>query len=231
MAIKGSEWVLVALLAGTFVSDPDKVPDRVRAVAKAVDQVNRLTDQAREALDTAVQQVQKDTGQPVERVFAPKEKKSDGLSLVDLAHRLGVKTEGRTADEIADDIARMAVDAASGTKGRAAPPDFAGIALAARSKILYCRRIGAWLMQKAAVRRLLTSFDLVGSLALVVVPLLGKTGPYIAFPGALGLVLAAASLYWNSGDLHTLLVGSSFHAFRRLRRVGRGILGNILQRR
>jgi len=62
-------------------------------------------------------------------------------------------------------------------------------------------------MKKAAARRLLTSFDLVGSLVLMAVPLLGRIGPYIAFPGAIGLILAAASFYFNVGDAYNLLVG------------------------
>jgi hypothetical protein len=69
-------------------------------------------------------------------------------------------------------------------------------------------------MQRAAVRRLLTGFDLVGSAVLIAVPIAGKVSPFIAFPGAIGLILAAASLYWNSGDAYSLFVGvTSFMLF------------------
>jgi len=64
-------------------------------------------------------------------------------------------------------------------------------------------------MQKAAVRRLLSSFDLVGSLVLVVAPLVGHAGASLAFPGLIALLLSAASFYWSRGDFFTFSVGVS----------------------
>ena len=110
MTIEGSEWVLVALLAGSMVSDPKKVKDRARTVAKAVEQFNRLSGQAREALDRAVDLAREEDGLPV----APKPEKAaagdaSGMSLIELAHKLGIPTEGRTAEEIANVIAHLAL--------------------------------------------------------------------------------------------------------------------------
>jgi Sec-independent protein translocase protein TatA len=113
LAIKGSEWVIVALLAGTFISDPEKLPGTMRSVAKAKEQFDQLSAQAKDALDRAVRNIQEQSGEPAAPVVpSPEPERSDALSLIDLAHRLGVPTEGRTADEIADSIAGMAMKAA-----------------------------------------------------------------------------------------------------------------------
>ena len=69
-------------------------------------------------------------------------------------------------------------------------------------------------MRRAAVRRLFTSLDLVGCAVLIAAPLLAGSAGNIAFPGAIGLILAASSFYWTSGDIYTALVGvSSFMLF------------------
>jgi hypothetical protein len=69
-------------------------------------------------------------------------------------------------------------------------------------------------MQKAAVRRLLSIVDLVGSAALIAVPLVGGVGLYTAFPGVIGIALSAASLYWASGDRFRFCTGvASFMLF------------------
>ena len=113
MAIKGSEWVIVALLAGTFINDPEKLPSTLRSVAKAKEQFDQLSAQAKSALDRAVRNAQEKSGEPMAPATpTPESERSDGLSLIDLAHRLGVPTEGRTADEIADSIAGLAMKAA-----------------------------------------------------------------------------------------------------------------------
>jgi Sec-independent protein translocase protein TatA len=107
--LKGPDWVIVALLAGTFVSDTDTLPDRMRSLAKAAEEYDRLSAQAKEALGKAAESLeeeQKRQAQP-----SAQERNHDGsdaISLVGLAHRLGLKTEGKTADEISDDIARTA---------------------------------------------------------------------------------------------------------------------------
>jgi Sec-independent protein translocase protein TatA len=117
LAIKGSEWVLVALLAGSMVSDPDKLPSTMRTVARAKEQFDQLSAQAKDALDRAVRNIEETSGKPMPQGAAkPEPVRSGGLSLIDLARRLGVPTEGRTADEIADSIAQMAVKAAQKTQ-------------------------------------------------------------------------------------------------------------------
>jgi hypothetical protein len=69
-------------------------------------------------------------------------------------------------------------------------------------------------MQKAAVRRLVSIVDLVGSAALIAVPLVGGVGLYTAFPGVIGIALSAASLYWASGDRFRFCTGvTSFMLF------------------
>jgi hypothetical protein len=62
-------------------------------------------------------------------------------------------------------------------------------------------------MQKAAVRRLISIVDLVGSAALIAVPLAGGVGLYTAFPGVIGIALSAASFYWASGDRFKFCTG------------------------
>jgi hypothetical protein len=69
-------------------------------------------------------------------------------------------------------------------------------------------------MQKAAVRRLLSIVDLIGSAALIAVPLVGGVGLYTAFPGVIGIAISAASLYWPSGDRFRFCTGvASFMLF------------------
>jgi len=112
LAIEGSEWVIVALLAGSFVSDPDKLEDRVRSVAKAVEQFNRLSAQAKKALDRSMKSLEEDKGSGAS---TPETEGSlegpEAMTLIDLAHRLGLTTEGKTAEQIADDIAGLAAKA------------------------------------------------------------------------------------------------------------------------
>ncbi|MGA1974823.1 MAG: hypothetical protein ABSG92_04240 [Conexivisphaerales archaeon] len=64
-------------------------------------------------------------------------------------------------------------------------------------------------MQKAAVRRLLSGVDFVGSAALVAIPLVARVGAYTAFPGVIGMILSAASFYWDSGDIYRLCTGAT----------------------
>ena len=62
-------------------------------------------------------------------------------------------------------------------------------------------------MQQVVVRRLLSGADLLGSAGLIVVPLISGAGPNTAFPGAIGVILSAASLYWTSGERYTFFTG------------------------
>jgi hypothetical protein len=62
-------------------------------------------------------------------------------------------------------------------------------------------------MQKAAVRRLISIVDLVGSAALIAVPLIGGVALYTAFPSVIGIALSAASFYWSSGDRFRFCTG------------------------
>jgi hypothetical protein len=111
--LKGADWVIVGLLAGSFVSDTDTLPDRMRSLAKSAEQCERLNAQARDALGRAMRELEQAPGQLARGApEAGEPEGSDTLSLVDLAHRLGLKTEGRTADEITDEMAQMAVSAA-----------------------------------------------------------------------------------------------------------------------
>jgi Sec-independent protein translocase protein TatA len=110
--LKGPDWVIVALLAGTFVSDTDTLPERMRSLAKASEQYDRLSAQAKDALGKAVRSLEEEQGRQAEPAAQGQEQEgSDVLALVDLARRLGVRTEGKTSDEISDEIARMALAA------------------------------------------------------------------------------------------------------------------------
>ena len=111
--LKGADYIIVALVAGTAVSDPDKIPENMRTVQKALDQFNQLSDQAKEALRRSVQSLESESGHPADAAAPAVAKDHSGsLSLIDLAHKLGLRTEGKTEEEIANDIARMAVAAA-----------------------------------------------------------------------------------------------------------------------
>ena len=69
-------------------------------------------------------------------------------------------------------------------------------------------------MQKAAARRLLSIADGVGSAVLIVVPFTVGGGTNMAFPGLIGVILAAASFYWGAGERYLLCVGvTSFMLF------------------
>ncbi|HVP24071.1 MAG TPA: hypothetical protein VMS77_09200 [Conexivisphaerales archaeon] len=62
-------------------------------------------------------------------------------------------------------------------------------------------------MQRAAVRRVISSAGLVGSAVLVATPLVSGTSANTVFPGAIGILLAGASFYWNKGDVYAMLAG------------------------
>jgi len=112
LGLKGPDYFIVALLAGTFISDTDTLPQRMQSLAKAKEQYDHLSAQAREALDRSLRSLEQDSGRsPISKVGSPEPETPGVISLIDLAHKLGVKTEGRTADEIADEIAQMAVKA------------------------------------------------------------------------------------------------------------------------
>ena len=105
--LKGPDWVIVALLAGTFVSDTDTLPERMRSLAKAIEQYKRLDAQARDALGKAMRSLEAERASDHTHEESEPQQ-SDAVSLVTLAHRLGVKTEGKTQDEIIEEMARMA---------------------------------------------------------------------------------------------------------------------------
>jgi hypothetical protein len=108
LTIEGTEWVLVGLILGSFVSDPKKVPDRMRSLMKVKEQFDRLSEQAKEAIELSIRDIERETGQPETFRFGSKEPPEDGtMALLDLAHRLGLKTEGKTAEEISNAIASL----------------------------------------------------------------------------------------------------------------------------
>ncbi|MGA1974822.1 MAG: hypothetical protein ABSG92_04235 [Conexivisphaerales archaeon] len=85
----------------------------MRSVVKTKEQFNQLSAQAKDALDTAVRNLEAEGSDLRASPASYNESEIHGsLSLIDLAHKLKVPTEGRTTEEIADSIASLAVHAA-----------------------------------------------------------------------------------------------------------------------
>ena len=85
----------------------------MRSLAKAKEQFDQLSAQAKDALDRAVRNLEAEGGDAKASPVPLTESETNGpRSLIDLARRLDVPTEGRTAEEIADSIASRAIHAA-----------------------------------------------------------------------------------------------------------------------
>jgi hypothetical protein len=81
----------------------------MRSVAKAKEQFDQFSAQAKDALDRATRNLEAKGGDAeASPLFLGEPGIHDSLSLIDLAHRLKVPTEGRTAEEISDSIASLA---------------------------------------------------------------------------------------------------------------------------
>jgi hypothetical protein len=85
----------------------------VRSVYKAKEQFDQLTAQAKEAMDRAMKNLEAEGADAKASPVLSSESETDGSpSLIDLARRLNVPTEGRTAEKIVDSIASHAVHTA-----------------------------------------------------------------------------------------------------------------------
>ena len=75
--------------------------------------MTRLSGQAKEAFDRAVQNIEDNSAsQPARARILPERDGDDSVALITLAHRLGLTTEGRTAKQISGDIAALSLKAA-----------------------------------------------------------------------------------------------------------------------
>lgn len=81
----------------------------MRSVYKAKEQFDQFSAQAKEAMDKAMKNLEAEGAHAKASPVPIGESETDGSpSLIDLARRLNVPTEGRTAEEIADSIASHA---------------------------------------------------------------------------------------------------------------------------
>ena len=93
MAIAGYEWVVIGIIVvAIFIWGPSKIPEIARSLGRA-----------RKEFDEAAKGFTNPTSISTSRIGGPP---SD--SLIDTAHRLGIATEGKTREEISDDIVKAA---------------------------------------------------------------------------------------------------------------------------
>jgi len=92
MALDPLEMVIIVGAIMIFlIWGPNKIPELARALGKA-----------RREYQKAVSEVEAFTKESMKSIEAPRTGSSD--KIIEIAHQLGIETEGKTRDEIADEI-------------------------------------------------------------------------------------------------------------------------------
>ena len=93
MAVTGYEWVIIGVIVVViFIWGPGKLPEVARSLGKA----RKEFEEASKGLTTT------------STVSTPRIESSVSDPLVETAHKLGINTEGKTRQEISDEIVKAA---------------------------------------------------------------------------------------------------------------------------
>jgi sec-independent protein translocase protein TatA len=93
--IGGSEWMIIIFVALVLILGTGKLPGAVRKMGKAVNEYNKAKNEIQEQI--------KDVTDEVPKISGPVETEREKLEMI--AKSAGVKTEGKTDDEIRESIA------------------------------------------------------------------------------------------------------------------------------
>jgi sec-independent protein translocase protein TatA len=93
--IGGSEWMIIIFVALVLILGTGKLPGAARKMGKAVNEYNKAKNEIQEQI--------KDVTDEVPKISGPVETEREKLEMI--AKSAGVKTEGKTDDEIRENIA------------------------------------------------------------------------------------------------------------------------------
>ena len=93
--IGGSEWMIIIFVALVLILGTGKLPGAARKMGKAVNEYNKAKNEIQEQI--------KDVTNEVPKISGPVETEREKLEMI--AKSAGVKTEGKTDDEIRESIA------------------------------------------------------------------------------------------------------------------------------
>ena len=93
--IGGSEWMIIIFVALVLILGTGKLPGAARKMGKAVNEYNKAKNE--------IQEQMKDVTDEVPKISGPVETEREKLEMI--AKSAGVKTEGKTDDEIRESIA------------------------------------------------------------------------------------------------------------------------------
>ena len=93
--ISGSEWMIIIFVALVLILGTGKLPGAARKMGKAVNEYNKAKNEIQEQI--------KDVTDEVPKISGPVETEREKLEMI--AKSAGVKTEGKTDDEIRESIA------------------------------------------------------------------------------------------------------------------------------
>ena len=93
--IGGSEWMIIIFVALVLILGTGKLPGAARKMGKAVNEYNKAKNEIQEQV--------KDITDEVPRISGPVETEREKLEMI--AKSAGVKTEGKTDDEVRESIA------------------------------------------------------------------------------------------------------------------------------
>ncbi len=92
--IGGSEWMIIIFVALVLILGTGKLPGAARKMGKAVNEYNKAKNEIQEQMKDATE---------VPKISGPVETEREKLEMI--AKSAGVKTEGKTDDEIRENIA------------------------------------------------------------------------------------------------------------------------------
>ena len=93
--IGGSEWMIIIFVALVLILGTGKLPGAARKMGKAVNEYNKAKNE--------IQEQAKDITDEVPKISGPVETEREKLEMI--AKSAGVKTEGKTDDEVRESIA------------------------------------------------------------------------------------------------------------------------------
>lgn len=106
MPIQGIEWIIVAVIVLVlFLWGPEKLPK----LARSIGQAKKEFEKASKGVEEEIKQFEAEVKSPsypesYRPVSAPSQSPSSDDKLLEIARSLGIQTEGKTRDQIAQEI-------------------------------------------------------------------------------------------------------------------------------